>query len=64
MVVDMEFDGQVLAWNGSGRFKATSGLPGHQVPTKQCLKDEGPLPEGIYKVLFTDRGAAKDNGEG
>ncbi|NHZ42533.1 tlde1 domain-containing protein [Massilia aquatica] len=64
MVVDMEFDGQVLTWNGSGRFKATSGLPDNQVPKDQCVKDKGPVPEGVYKVLFTDRGAAQDDGTG
>jgi hypothetical protein len=64
MLVDMEFDGQVLTWNGSGRFKATSGLPGYQYPRNNCVKDRGPVPEGAYKVLATDLGAAKDDGTG
>jgi hypothetical protein len=64
MVVDMEFDGQILNWNGAGRFKATSGLPGYQMPDKQCVKDNGPIPEGLYKVLVKDRGVARDDGTG
>lgn len=64
MIVDMEFDGQVLTWNGSGKFKATTGLPGYQFPKNHCLKDSGPIPEGVYRVLVTDRGAAKDDGTG
>lgn len=64
MIPDMEFDGQKLTWNGSGSFKATTGLPGFQMPENQCIKDSGPIPEGMYKVLVTDRGAAKDDGAG
>lgn len=67
MIVDMEFDGQVLTWNGSGRFKATTGLNEEanedgkdlQFPEHQCVKDKGPTPEGRYKVYITDLGAAK-----
>src|SRR5256885_13202364 len=55
----MEFDGQKLTWNGSGSFKATTGLPGFQMPENQCIKDSGPIPEGVYKVLVTDRGDRK-----
>lgn len=64
MLADMEFDGQLLTWNGSGRFKATTGLPGYQLPKDQCVKNGGPIPAGLYKVLVADLGAAKDDGTG
>lgn len=64
MLADMEFDGQVLSWNGSGRFKATTGLPGYQMPAEKCTKNKGPTPEGLYKVLVKDQGAAADDGTG
>jgi hypothetical protein len=64
MLADMEFDGQVLTWNGSGRFKATTGLPGYQHPKHQCVKNNGPLPMGLYKVLIADLGTAKDDDTG
>ena len=59
MPIDMEFDGQQLRWKGTCKYRATSGLPDYQVPENQCLKDKGPIPEGLYKVLVSDRGAAK-----
>lgn len=62
MLADMEFDGRELSWNGSGKFKATTGLPGYQSPGNQCVKEKGPIPQGVYKVLVTDRGTAKDDG--
>jgi hypothetical protein len=64
MLADMEFDGQVLSWKGSGTFKATTGLPGYQVPAEQCTKNKGPTPEAMYKVLITEKGAAADDGTG
>lgn len=64
MLVDMEFDGQVLIWNRSGRFKATTGLPDYQRPKEQCANNGGPIPEGFYKVFATDLGTAKDDGTG
>jgi hypothetical protein len=64
MHVDMEYDGQVLKWIGAGDFKATSGLPGYQLPDNSCLKDKGPTPEGIYKVLVANGGKATDDGTG
>lgn len=64
LIVDMEFDGQIQAWKGTGKFRATSGLSGFQYPSNQCLPDKGPIPQGIYKVLLTDRGAARDDGTG
>ncbi|MFC4483141.1 tlde1 domain-containing protein [Cupriavidus campinensis] len=64
VIPDMKFDGQVLSWIGSGTFKATTGLAGHQHPNNQCVKDSGPIPEGMYKVLVTDLGVAKDDGTG
>lgn len=63
-IADMEFDGQVLRWRGTGKFRATTGLPEYQHPTHQCVKDKGPVPEGLYKVFIADRGIAKDDGTG
>lgn len=62
-IADMFFDGQALK-QGTLKFKATSGLPGYQVPNRQCVKDNGPIPEGYYRVLLADRGTAKDDGRG
>jgi hypothetical protein len=64
MHVDMEFNGQLLTWSGSGRFKATTGLPGYQTPAEKCTKNKGPTPEGLHKVLVKDQGAAADDGTG
>lgn len=63
-MVDMEFDGQTLTWHGSGRFRATTGLPEHQFPQYQCVKDAGPVPEGLYKVFVNSLGSARDDGTG
>ncbi|SAK54702.1 hypothetical protein AWB76_02048 [Caballeronia temeraria] len=52
---DMVYDGQVLEWNKT-RYKATSGLPGHQLPANQREPDSGPIPEGHYKVFCNDIG--------
>lgn len=64
MPVDMEYDGQTVRWSGVGAFKATSGLPRHQVPDEQCLPDAGPVPEGLYKLFLVDLGVAQDDGSG
>ncbi|WP_459615758.1 DUF2778 domain-containing protein [Bordetella sp. 2513F-2] len=64
MTYDMHYDGQVLAWNGHGKFRASSGLPDHQSPEHFCVRDFGPIPEGLYRVLLTDRGTAQDDGRG
>jgi hypothetical protein len=65
------YDGHTLKWMNPGdgqpavSYKATSGLPGHQVTIDQCLKDEGPIPEGKYKFrLVVDKRAARDDGTG
>lgn len=65
MKVDLFYDGQFLKWADKGlMFKATSGLPGHQVPIEQCVPDAGPVPEGFYKVYIVDQGMAADDGRG
>ncbi|UTA47078.1 DUF2778 domain-containing protein [Simiduia sp. 21SJ11W-1] len=64
MIKDMTFNGRQLIWPGKGTFKATSGLPEHQMPKHQCVKDFGPIPEGNYKVFIADQGTAKDDGTG
>ena len=61
MLTDMLFDGLVLSWGGR-RFKATSGLPGWQMPQNQCLPDQGPIPEGFYRFSIKDAGSARDDG--
>ena len=45
---DMIYDGTALDWHGHGKFRATSGLPGHQNATEQSHPDGGPIPEGLY----------------
>jgi hypothetical protein len=64
MIVDMQYDGQQLDWKGMGKFKATSGLDGSQLPAEQCKRDAGPVPEGLYKVYLVELGAAVDDGTG
>lgn len=65
MKVDLVYDGQILKWPDKGlAFKATSGMPGHQMPGEQCAPDAGPVPEGLYKVFIADHGVAKDDGRG
>jgi hypothetical protein len=64
MQYDLQYDGQTLTWRGVGFFRATSGFPGYQMRAKMCLKDRGPLPEGLYTVHLTDKGLAKDDGGG
>ncbi len=65
MKIDLFYDGQFLKWNDKALvFKATSGASGHQTPVEQCLPDEGPIPEGTYKVYISNNGVAKDDGRG
>jgi hypothetical protein len=65
MEIDLFYDGQFIKWNDKRLvFKATSGMPGHQMPEKQCMPDAGPVPEGLYKVYIVDHGLAKDDGRG
>lgn len=65
MEIDLFYDGQFIKWNDKRLvFKATSGMPGHQLPEKQCIPDAGPVPEGLYKVYIVDHGLAKDDGRG
>ena len=64
MIHEMEYNGQSIEWKGRGIFKATSGLPGSQMPINQCKPDDGPIPEGIYKVFIGDYDTAKDDGRG
>ncbi len=64
MNFDMIYDGQVLDWKAKGKFKATSGLPGYQMPKNQCIRDNGIIPEGFYKLFLSDHGTAKDDGRG
>ncbi len=61
---DIVYDGQLLTWNGHGVYKATSGMKGSQHPSKQCVKETGPVPEGTYYIPLIDGGYAKDNGAG
>jgi hypothetical protein len=63
LIPDLEFDGQLLTWKDQ-KYTATSGLPDFQDPKKQCTPDAGPVPEGLYKLLLTDGGQAKDDGKG
>jgi hypothetical protein len=64
MLSDMNYDGQNISWPGIGTFKATSGLPGSQEPKNICIPDNGPIPEGFYKIYLLDHGAANDDGSG
>lgn len=63
LIADLTFDGQVLK-HGAKTFRATSGLPGYQHPDHKCLKDNGPVPEGYYRVFLADLGTAKSTNSG
>ncbi len=57
MTEHLQYDGRWLTWfDGTFgpplAFRATSGMPGHQVPAEQCTKDAGPVPEGRYYLLL------------
>jgi hypothetical protein len=45
---EMLYNGTTLTWYGQGVFRATSGLPGHQIASDQSLSDVGPIPEGRF----------------
>ncbi|WP_226662379.1 DUF2778 domain-containing protein [Microbulbifer aggregans] len=65
MKVELVYDGQHVRWNNKGlTFRASSGLPNHQIPGEQCLPDAGPVPEGVYKVFIANHGLAEDDGRG
>lgn len=64
MIIDMEYDVRVVRWPGKGEFRASSGLPGYQNADHACLPESGPIPDGIYRVLLSDRGVAVDDGTG
>jgi len=63
-MIEMEYDGKQVKWHGRGTFRASSGLPGSQNSSQQCVPDSGPIPEGQYKVYLSDHGQAKDDGRG
>ena len=56
---DLRFDGSHVYWFGVGNYKATSGLPGHQVASEQTVSDAGPIPEGYYWFSLADAGTAR-----
>lgn len=60
----MTYDGQTLHWPGHGTFRATSGMPGSQIPSESCARDVGPVPPGRYKLYLADQGVAQDDGRG
>ncbi|UTV99850.1 DUF2778 domain-containing protein [Marinomonas rhizomae] len=64
MLEDMLYNGTSIEWGKHGSFKATSGLPDHQVPDQSCTPDSGPIPEGYYKIFISDHGVATDKGLG
>jgi hypothetical protein len=64
MAHDMLFNGQELHWFGYGIFKATSGMPGYQLPSFQCEGEKGPVPEGNYYIPLIEGASAKDDGTG
>jgi hypothetical protein len=63
-MADLVYNGVMLIWQGKSIYRATSGMPGHQTPSDQCLKDKGPVPEGNYSLTVSIGGAAKDDGTG
>lgn len=62
MIYDILYDGKQLIWAGYGKFKASSGMPGHQVRKDQCVPDRGPVPEGDYYIPLIEGGQATDDG--
>jgi hypothetical protein len=61
MTVKLTYSGTHIYWSHKA-YKATSGMKDYQLVKNQCLKDKGPVPEGLYKVFINDMGEAEDNG--
>ncbi len=60
---EMTYDGTQLTWAGL-TFKASSGFAfqssetkvvNHQTASDQCLKDQGPIPSGLYRLSLAVR---------
>ena len=74
IVPDLEYDGQQLRWPAVKlTFKATSGITAsvddpteYRDAKQQCVKDHGPVPEGLYTFSTKEdrRTYARDNGAG
>lgn len=74
IVPDLEYDGQQLRWPAMKlTFKATSGITAsvddptdYRDAKQQCVKDHGPVPEGLYNFSTKEdrRTYARDNGAG
>jgi hypothetical protein len=62
---DLLYDGQLLTWTGHGTYRASSGMPGFQMPREQCVANKGPIPSGLYSLaLVEDKKLAQDDGTG
>ena len=61
----LRFDGQNLHWqdgnNSSASWRAMSGQPWAQDVISQRIADEGPIPEGVWKVDYSSRINANRN---
>jgi len=64
MIYQLTYDGAKLSWHGKGVYKASSGMPGYQKSTEQCLPNKGPVPEGSYYIPLIEGAAATDDGTG
>lgn len=60
MTPALKYNGKKIIWSQKS-YKATSGMKGYQLVSNQCLKDKGPVPEGLYKVYIQDLGEAQDD---
>ncbi len=56
---DLLYDGDDVDWYGVGKYKATSGLGGHQSASEQTVSDAGPIPEGTYSLSLKIAGTAR-----
>lgn len=63
MTPSLKYNGNKVTWTQKS-YKATSCMKGYQLVSNQCLKNKGPVPEGLYKVYINDLGIAEDNGNG
>ncbi len=61
---DLIFDGTSIRWHGKGKFRATSGMRGFQLPSNQCIPERGPVPEGNYYIPLIMGDKAEDDGTG